>query len=111
VCKHFDGVVRAIGGGLPVEAAVAVPAGSEAVGNYYWNIPAVGFADTNKVLVSESKWGLQSRANYEEIRNILAVPVPGAIANTLNGDDLSENLYRMYTGRPLRLGHVGNIPF
>lgn len=74
------------------------------LGAYYWNLG--GWVNMN---VSQSKWG---RPNYEEIRNILGVPVFVGVANpivgTINGDDISENLYRICIGLPLRIGHVDN---
>ena len=94
--RHFNNTVT--GGN-------AVPAGSEAIGAYYWG--GLDPAWTN-MYVTEQKWS----ENYEEIRNILGVPIqPGIVhpvAGTINGDDLSENLYRMCKGEPLRLGHAYN---
>jgi hypothetical protein len=53
------------------------------------------------------------RVPFEEMRNILGVPIPiGAIppvANTHNGDDLCENLYRTCVGIPLRYGYFTPI--
>lgn len=74
------------------------------LGAYYWNLG--GWANMN---ISQSKWG---KPDYEEIRNILGVPVFAAginpVHDTINGDDLSENLYRMCIRLPLRIGHVNN---
>jgi hypothetical protein len=85
-----------------------VPIESSSIGEYYYS--GLGWDNMKE---SEKKWGKDSRANYEEIRNILGVPVPqeGGSSVVIHGDDLSENLYRMCVGAPLRFGHTGHSPY
>jgi hypothetical protein len=45
--------------------------------------------------------------DFEEMRTVLGMPYNSNTANYLNGDDLSENLYRMCRGLPLRFGYIG----
>lgn len=69
---------------------------------HYWNGVAGGSA-----AISGENWEADNghRIDFEEIRNILGVSDVAAIAGTISGDDLSENLYRMCIGVPLRLGY------
>jgi hypothetical protein len=85
-----------------------VPIGSNNIGEYYYS--GLGWDNMKE---SEKKWGKGSRANYEEMRNILGVPVPQVAGspNFIHGDDLSENLYRMCIGAPLRFGHTGHSSY
>lgn len=81
-----------------------------ALGIYYWN--GLLAAGDPRLAVSEKAWksplpiggAMVYRVSFEEMRNILGVPING-IANRLNGDEISENLYRMCIGEPLRYGY------
>lgn len=80
------------------------------LGSYYWsgldNCVTKWNADRRRI--SESHWG-----NFEEMRTILGVPYGGTVHqyNTYReGDDLSENLYRICIGSPIRFGY-GNEGF
>ena len=64
-----------------------------AVNNNRWKVSALPWID------SEGGW----HVHFEEIRNILGVKKN--ISDYMEGDDLSENLYRISIGQPIRFGH------
>lgn len=51
--------------------------------------------------------GFPNHLDFEEMRTILGMPHNSNTINYLNGDDLSENLYRVCKGLPLRFGYNG----
>lgn len=73
------------------------------IGNYYWNT-----AEIDKWKLSTMPWfvvnGEELAVGFEEIRTIL-----GAYSGIgyINGDDISENLYRSCNNYPMRFGHSG----
>ena len=73
---------------------------------HYWG-KVVDKNDNNmeiRMLISEKNWkNTFDLVDFEEIRAILGAPA--AIQGFLNGDELSENLYRAHIGQPLRFGH------
>ena len=79
------------------------------LGGHYWCKVMKTVIDENMLSISEENWtpckgcGDLSLVNFEEIRTILGSP--NTIKNFLNGDELSENLYRAHIGQPLRFGH------
>ncbi|MCR5224725.1 MAG: hypothetical protein K6C34_01455 [Alphaproteobacteria bacterium] len=82
------------------------------IGQFYWRKMNSAKLFANMV-VSESVWSMNlpqlgSRVLFEDIRTILGVP--NNFKPYLEGDDLSENLYRMCTANPLRFGY-GNSSF
>lgn len=84
---------------------------------YYWRDLS---ADFNKKIISSLAWQAtgNNRINLEEVRTILGIKNTANlyynsnnfIENYLEGDDLSENLYRACIGQFLRFAHV-SIPF
>lgn len=75
------------------------------IGNYYWPT-----ATEDRWKLSAMPWFVineeELAVGFEEIRTILGskkVDVEGYI----NGDDISENLYRSCDNQPLRFGHSG----
>ncbi len=86
-----------------------VSANAADLGAYYWQVLLAG---DPQLAISEEAWknplsiggATVYRVPFEEMRNILGVPING-IANKLNGDEISENLYRMCIGVPLRYGY------
>ena len=81
------------------------------ISQYYWHgIDCCILAwNTNNENNYAHIWssGFLSHLDFEEMRTLLGMPHNSNIANYLNGDDLSENLYRMCTGMPLRFGYEG----
>jgi len=73
------------------------------IGEYYWN-NLDGKSSTARIDYSYFNWrNDQGYPSFEDIRTIL-----GSYRSNVqyvNGDDLSENLYRMNTGRLIRFGH------
>ena len=51
---------------------------------------------------------MPSHINFEEMRTLLGMPHNILDAEYLNGDDLSENLYRSCKGMLLRFGYNGD---
>ncbi|MBQ7673261.1 MAG: hypothetical protein IJT36_01870 [Alphaproteobacteria bacterium] len=97
----------------------------ETIGGYFWN--GIDNNNTNSWKVSAIPWvgysDNDSYVNFEEIRTILGVPTLKQYRETvpnvphhlnpyvfLNGDDLSENKYRVSVNAKLRFGH-SNQPF
>jgi hypothetical protein len=90
-------------------------AATAALGVHYWG----GLGGWHNKGISEENWQItrddganrEQRVHFEELRNILGVergvvlPLGGAV---FHGDDLSENLYRMCIGMPLRFGYVAD---
>jgi hypothetical protein len=110
---HIDGTnfaAMGLPGNPAIRAGIALTTVA-ALGIYYWRVIG-GWANMN---ISEAKWyawktggaAQEQRPDFEEIRNILGLEnrhlPPGLIF--YNGDDLSENLYRMSIGVPLRFGY------
>lgn len=52
--------------------------------------------------------GMPSHLNFEEMRTLLGMPHSSLDQDYLNGDDLSENLYRICKGLLLRFGYTGD---
>lgn len=86
------------------------------LGKYYWGGLNSCANEWRGRLVSEQPWlafsvifGPADYVNFEELRTVLGVTYRGSIdqyqQNYLQGDDLSENLYRMCIGIPLRFGY------
>jgi hypothetical protein len=77
------------------------------IGKYYWGDLLQGNPDdiSSQISRSEIPWYNGHVCDFEEMRTILGFPegLPGY----LNGDDLSENLYRTEQGFPLRFGYSG----
>jgi hypothetical protein len=110
---HINGVDTAVA--LVGLNAAALPAAAHVLGEYYWgNLGGWGNID-----ISEAKWQIlidngagivERRVDFEELRNILGVgdaAMLGALGGVFyNGDDLSENLYRICISMPLRFGYV-----
>ncbi len=103
-----------VSAGLPYAVSAissVVPTTVGALGIYYWGVIG-GWINID---ISESKWhalksdGINNelRPDFEEIRNILGLKNVGLPPGLVfyNGDDLSENLYRMCVGLPLRFGY------
>lgn len=97
----------------------------ETIGGYFWG--GIDNNNTNSWKVSATPWlGYSinnSYVNFEEIRTILGAPTVAqyrvVVPNNplhpnpyifLNGDDLSENKYRVSVNAKLRFGHSGQ-PF
>lgn len=57
--------------------------------------------------VSALPWRESNHVHFEELRNIIGST--SAVNSYLEGDDLSENLYRLSLGQPLRFGHSNEI--
>lgn len=76
------------------------------IGKYLWN-NLDGSESDNRVDCSTWYWRGERGANFEEIRNIIGSS-RDIDENYLEGDDLSENLYRLCSGAPLRFGHRDN---
>lgn len=57
--------------------------------------------------ISALPWREGEHVHFEELRNIIGAVE--AVGNYLEGDDLSENLYRLSIGHPLRFGHSNEI--
>ena len=96
----------------------------ETLGSYFWGKIDNGTSDKDEWKVSATPWLTGSLAksskywvSFEEIRTILGAPTEkqyrGIQAKTaalnkyyyLNGDDLSENKYRVSLGTKIRFGH------
>ena len=76
------------------------------IGKYYY-----GNSKANWKILSLA-WKSGTIISYEEMRTVLGLPSDcGSSFNYLEGDDLSENLYRICTGIPLRFGHTSDTYF
>ena len=78
------------------------------IGQYYWknlNYRLHNLHAWNGMDVSANPWIDDGILRFEEIRTILGFPSDSVDDNYLQGDDLSENLYRMCVGFPLRFGY------
>lgn len=76
------------------------------LGTYYWSeLGDQPEWNEERRKISETYW-----TNFEEIRTILGATNPITNNGYREGDDLSENLYRMCVGYPIRFGH-SNVPF
>ncbi|MDR2067760.1 MAG: hypothetical protein LBP41_02105 [Holosporaceae bacterium] len=80
------------------------------LGKYYWSALNCRLIGWTGQVISGEKW--ENRDNildFEEMRTVLGVPYLGSIENYAQnykeGDDLSENLYKMCIGAPLRFGY------
>lgn len=74
------------------------------IGKYYWqNLNCLN--DTQGHQISEQPWIEDGYIKFEEIRTILGFHCNVNDDMYVQGDDLSENLYRMCVGFPLRFGH------
>ena len=70
---------------------------------FYYYGGLIGLDDVSRCSISERKWSdLTKTLNLEEMRTMLG---GGDLEGALNGDDLSENLYRYCTGEPLAFGY------
>lgn len=82
---------------------------SASVPQYYWHdidcciLAWNASRENNYAPIWSLSFGPHSHLDFEEMRTILGMPHN----SSLNGDDLSENLYRMCTGLPLRFGYSG----
>ena len=79
------------------------------IGNYYYkNIPDAVVSGTTKDQRRENSakvWNEDGNTQYEEIRAIIGVPAE--LDGYLNGDEISENLYRLHTSDPnMRFAHT-----
>jgi hypothetical protein len=107
---HIDGTNMPVNLGLPLP--VGAPPVAAILGRYYWGI----LGGWGNMVGSERLWyysarnaaATESRPDFEEMRNILGIKNIGLPVGLVfyNGDDLSENLYRMSVGQPLRFGYV-----
>jgi hypothetical protein len=82
------------------------------LGAYYWSglDNCITKWGADRMIISQNGWG-----NFEEMRTILGVPYGGSVHQYTGGDniykegdDLSENLYRVCIGSPIRFGHSRN---
>ncbi len=78
------------------------------IGSYYWSQET-----SDKWKFSAMPWIVANTresfaVGFEEIRTILGSDTN--VANYMNGDDISENLYRLCNKQPLRFGHSSS-PF
>lgn len=75
------------------------------IGAYYWNTTRTNPEVDNKYNISATPWKsrINNRIQFEEIRTILGSNVD--VWNYMQGDDLSENLYRATRGSYMRFGH------
>jgi hypothetical protein len=86
------------------------------LGRYYWHGLNRCVTEWSGRVISEEPWrancifGPTNYVTFEEIRTVLGAPYLGSIENYpqnyIQGDDLSENLYRMCVGLPLRFGYA-----
>jgi hypothetical protein len=78
------------------------------IASHHYN--GIAPADNGRRQVSARPWD----GDYEEMRTILGVPVGYSAMHFKNGDDLSENLYRLSKAnnidRNIRFGHVALNP-
>jgi hypothetical protein len=72
---------------------------------YYWDGIAIGQTNQNYKRIW-SAGNFNAHLDFEEMRNLLGMP-HDFVQNCLRGDDLSENLYRINRGLPLRFGYSG----
>ncbi|MDR0581129.1 MAG: hypothetical protein LBG04_03395 [Holosporaceae bacterium] len=76
------------------------------IGQYYWSrLNRLCVNQWDGQVNSGNAWRRVDNIDFEEMRTILGAPYGGSMNDYINGDDLSENLYRMCRGIPLRFGY------